>query len=153
MSKTMNDQTILLLTNHCSSAMARFIASLDYQFTGAIVVTNINSVIAHCSTKPIRAVVVDGSLARKDQIRALEMIRIDSRFAEIPVVRISPAAYALANCEESLFDATLVVGEDASILRREIYLCMLRRQLLRDKALTLSLRPTHKEAQTASIAA
>lgn len=127
--KSDKTQTTLLLVTNGSADMAKFAANLDLRFTNAVIITDAATLVEHCGSKSVSAVVVDGNLPAAEQARTLSRIRLNSRFARIAVIRLASTSRVLDNSNESLFDATVLVGENAFTLRRQVYMSILRRQI------------------------
>lgn len=122
-------QTTLLLVTNGSTDMAKFAANLDLRFTNAVVITDTAILLEQCRNKSIGAVVIDGNLPAGEQARVLSRIRLNSRLSKIAIIRLAASGRILDNSSDSLFDATVLVGESAFNLRRQVYMSILRRQL------------------------
>lgn len=128
--ETPKAKTTMLLFTHGGSNMAKFAAMLDLRLTNAIVVTDVATLIEQCSLHSVSAVIVDSNVPRYEQVRVLAAIRFERRFPRTAMIRTTADRFDAGAPEGSPYDLVVQVDDVPSNVRRQVYMSILRRQVL-----------------------
>lgn len=147
-------KTTMLLFSHGGSNMAKFAAMLDLSLTDAIVVTNISTLLDQCELNSVAAVIVDSSVPKHEQARALAAIRFNRRFPRTAIIRTTSDRFDLGTSEGSPYDLVVQVDDAPSNVRRLVYMSILRRQVLSEMPIEARIdqpfTPNHSSTSVAA---